>query len=173
VNRRYCFAAPDSAVTGFTTWLQGSAVGVWTRESPSIWAYPTVLTLHTVGFGVLVGANAVIDFRLLGFAPRLPIPSLAPLYRFMWAGFVINAVTGAMLFASDATTKAGQPVFYIKLTLIALALVVTAVIRRTLERGGPALRESDAGPGPCGRLAALSLVLWAGAVTAGRLMAYL
>ena len=147
-------------------------MGVWTRESPSIWAYPTVLTLHTVGFGVLVGANAVIDFRLLGFAPRLPIPSLAPLYRFMWAGFVINAVTGAMLFASDATTKAGQPVFYIKLTLIALALVVTAVIRRTLERG-PALREADAGPGPCGRLAALSLVLWAGAVTAGRLMAYL
>jgi len=159
-------------VTDFTTWLQGSAVGVWTRESPSIWAYPTVLTLHTVGLGVLVGANAVIDFRLLGFAPRLPIPSLAPLYRFMWAGFVINAVTGAMLFASDATTKARQPVFYIKLTLIALALVVTAVIRKTLERG-PALREVDPGPGPCRRLAALSLVLWAGAVTAGRLMAYL
>ncbi len=153
-------------------WLQGSAVGVWTRESPSIWAYPTVLTLHTVGLGVLVGANAVIDFRLLGFAPRLPIPSLAPLYRFMWAGFAINAVTGVMLFASDATTKATQPVFYIKLTLIALALVVTAVIRRDVERG-LALRDADLSPRPSRRLAALSLLLWAGAVTAGRLMAYL
>ena len=153
-------------------WLEGSAVGVWTRESPSIWAYPTVLTLHTVGLGVLVGANAVIDFRLLGFAPRLPIPSLAPLYRFMWAGFVINAATGVMLFASAATTKAKQPVFYIKLTLIALALVVTAVIRRTGERG-PALHDADPSAGPGRRLAALSLLLWAGAVTAGRLMAYL
>jgi hypothetical protein len=159
-------------VTGFATWLEGSAIAVWTRESPSIWAYPTVLTLHTAGLGVLVGANAVIDFTLLGFAPRLPVLSLAPLYRFMWGGFAINAVTGVMLFASDATTKARQPVFYIKLTLIALALVVTAMIRRTVDRG-PALRAAGSGPGPGRRLAALSLLLWAGAVTAGRLMAYL
>jgi hypothetical protein len=159
-------------LTDFAVWLEGSAVGVWTRESPSIWAYPTVLTLHTVGLGVLVGANAVIDFRLLGFAPRLPIPSLSPLYRFMWAGFAVNAVTGVMLFASNATTKAKQPVFYIKLTLIVLALVLTAVIRRTVERG-PALRDADLSSRPVRRLAALSLLLWAGAVTAGRLMAYL
>jgi hypothetical protein len=147
-------------------------VGVWTRESPSIWAYPTVLTLHTVGLGMLVGANAVIDFRLLGFAPRLPLPSLDPLYRFMWVGFAINAVTGVMLFASDATAKARQPVFYIKLTLIALALVTTAVIRRTVACA-PALRDGERKPEPGRRLAALSLLLWAGAITAGRLMAYL
>lgn len=159
-------------MTNFTIWLEGSALAVWTRESPSIWAYPTVLTLHTVGLGVLVGANAVIDFRLLGFAPRLPILSLAPLYRFMWAGFIINALTGVMLFATNATTKARQPVFYIKLLLIALALVVTASIRRTVERDAA---FDDAAPAaPRGRrLAALSLVLWTGVVTAGRLMAYL
>ena len=159
-------------MTNFATWLQGSAVAVWTRESPSIWAYPTVLMLHTVGLGVLVGANAILDFRLLGFAPRLPIPSLSPLYRFMWAGFAINAVTGAMLFASDATTKATQPVFYVKLTLIVFALVVTARIRRAVERG-PARPDADVSPGPGRGLAALSLLLWAGAITAGRLMAYL
>ena len=159
-------------MTDFTIWLESSALGVWTRESPSIWAYPTVLTLHTVGLGVLVGANCVIDFRLLGFAPRLPIPSLAPLYRFMWAGFVVNAITGAMLFVSNATTKARQPIFYVKLLLIAVALLVTAVIRRTLARdlspGG-----ADPTPAQARRLAALSLALWTGAIAAGRLMAYL
>jgi len=159
-------------VANFTIWLEGSALAVWTRESPSIWAYPTVLTLHTVGLGVLVGANAVIDFRLLGFAPRLPIPSLAPLYRFMWGGFGINAVTGVLLFAINATTKARQPVFYIKLLLIALALLVTAAIRRTAERGSAFDDAAPAGP-RARRLAALSLLLWAGVVTAGRLMAYL
>ena len=156
----------------FTSWLQGTAVAVWTRESPSIWAYPTVLMLHTVGLGMLVGANAVMDFRLLGFAPRLPIASLAPLYRFMWTGFAINATTGAMLFASDATVKARQPIFYVKLALIALALVVTAMIRREVERGRAAgAGEASAAPGR--RLAAVSLLLWAGAIAAGRLMAYL
>ena len=160
-------------MTGFAAWLQGSAVGVWTRESPSIWAYPTVLTLHTVGLGILVGANAVIDFCLLGFAPRLPIASLAPLYRFMWAGFAMNAITGVMLFASDATTKAAQPVFYIKLTLIGLALVTTAMIRTTVTRATPLPSADASRASRITRLATLSLLLWAAAITAGRLMAYL
>lgn len=147
-------------------------MGVWTRESPSIWAYPTVLTLHTVGLGILVGANAVIDFRLLGFAPRLPIAALDPLYRFMWAGFVMNAITGAMLFASDAAAKAVQPVFYIKLALIAIALVVTALIRAATTRASAA-GGGDPKPRAGRRLAALSLLLWTGAIAAGRLMAYL
>jgi hypothetical protein len=159
-------------VPDIPAWLQGTAVAVWTRESPSIWAYPTVLMLHTVGLGVLVGANAVIDFRLLGFAPRLPISSLAPLYRFMWAGLAVNGTTGALLFASDATTKARQPVFYVKLTLIVLALAATAMIRRAIERGR-ASGDADLSARPGRRLAALSLLLWAGAIAAGRLMAYL
>jgi hypothetical protein len=159
-------------VTNVTAWLEASALGVWTRESPSIWAYPTVLTLHTVGLGVLVGASAIIDFRLLGFAPRLPLPSLSPLYRFIWAGFTINAVTGVMLFVSNATSKARQPVFYVKLALIAAALVVTAAIRRAVERS-PARGDADVTRPPVKRLAALSLLLWTGAIAAGRLMAYL
>jgi len=156
----------------FTTWLQGTAVAVWTRESPSIWAYPTVLMLHTVGLGMLVGANAVMDFRLLGFAPRVPIASLAPLYRFMWTGLAINATTGALLFASDAELKARQPIFYVKLALIVLALVVTAMIRRAVERGRAA-GAGEASPAPGRRLALVSLLLWAAAIAAGRLMAYM
>jgi hypothetical protein len=37
--------------------LENSGFGTWLRESPSIWAYPAVLTLHTLGLGVLVGGN--------------------------------------------------------------------------------------------------------------------
>jgi hypothetical protein len=51
------------------------------RVSIHLGAYPTILTLHTVGLGIVVGANAVIDFRLLGFAPRMSLPSLTPLFR--------------------------------------------------------------------------------------------
>jgi len=159
-------------VAGFAIWLENSAVGVWTRESPSIWAYPTVLTLHTVGLGVLVGANTIVDLRLLGFAPRLPLPALAPLYRFMWAGFVINAVTGVLLFIANATTKSTQPVFYIKLALIAAALAVTAAIRKAVARDR--LRsDDDTVAAPTLGLAIASLLLWTGAIVAGRLMAYL
>ena len=160
-------------MTALSIWLENTAIGVWTRESPSIWAYPTILTLHTVGLGMLVGANAIIDLRLLGFAPRLPLPSLAPLYRFMWAGFAINAITGVLLFFANATTKSTQPVFYLKLALIAAALVVTAAIRKAVARDRPSGLDSTARVMSPARLAVVSLVLWTGAIAAGRLMAYL
>jgi hypothetical protein len=153
-------------------WLEGTALATWTRESPSIWAYPAILTLHTVGLGIVVGANAVVDFRLLGFAPRIRIPSLSPLFRIMLWAFVLNAVTGLVLFMSDATTKSAQPVFYIKLTFIAFALWSALVLRRALRRE-PEHADWELVPSRYKRLALLSLMLWAGAITAGRLMAYL
>jgi hypothetical protein len=39
------------------TWFEYSGFGIWLRESPSMWAYPAVLTLHTIGLGVFVGGN--------------------------------------------------------------------------------------------------------------------
>jgi uncharacterized protein DUF6644 len=159
-------------VADFVAWLERTGLATWTRESGSIWAYPTILTLHTVGLAVVVGANAVVDLRLLGFAPRLPVPSLGPLFRIVWWAFALNAVTGVVLFMSDATIKARQPVFYVKLTVIGLALWNTALVRRAVNRE-PALREPQITPPHCRRLAITSLLLWLGAITAGRLMAYL
>jgi hypothetical protein len=152
-------------------WLEATALATWTRESPSIWAYPTILTLHTVGLGIVVGANAVIDFRLLGFAPRISVPSLSPLFRLILWAFVLNAATGLLLFMAEATMKSKQPIFYIKLTFIALALWNTDLVRR-------GMLDDSASGGPLNspryrRLAIVSLVLWSAAITAGRLMAYL
>lgn len=151
-------------------WLEATALATWTRESPSIWAYPLVLTLHTVGLGIVVGASAVIDLRFLGVARRISIPSLAPLFRIILWAFVLNTVTGVLLFIADATHKAGQTVFYIKLGLIALALWNT-ILARHVVLGQP---QNDAAPSSRhSRLAVISLLLWFGAITAGRLMAYL
>lgn len=151
--------------------IEGSALATWTRESPSIWAYPTILTLHTFGLAIVVGANAVIDFRLLGLAPRIPVLSLRPLFPVMWWAFALNFVTGVVLFTADATTKAGQRVFYVKLALIVLAFLVTKFVRRGLGQ------QDHLSNGPVAAnlrtLAILSLALWTGAIVAGRLLAYL
>lgn len=149
-------------------WLEGTALATWTRESPSIWAYPTILTLHTVGLGIVVGASAVIDLRLLGFARRIALRALSSLFRIIAVAFALNAATGIILFMSDAAKKGRQPIFYIKLALIALALWDTFLARRLV-------RADDAGDlGLIGRLVGVSsLILWVAAITAGRLMAYL
>jgi hypothetical protein len=153
-------------------WLEGTALATWVRESPSLWAYPAVLTLHTAGLGIVVGASAVIDLRLLGYASRIRIATLAPLFKLMAVAFVLNAATGIMLFIADATTKSRQPVFYIKLLLIFVALWCTFATRRIVHDNSEQT-ELDIVPSHGARLATASLLLWAGAITAGRLMAYL
>ena len=151
-------------MTALLAAIEGSALATWVRESPSIWAYATILTLHTVGLAIVVGVNVVVDLRLLGGAPRIPLPSLRALFPIMWWGFALNFATGVLLFMADATTKSGQTVFYVKLALIAIALLVARTIAKRL-------RQQD--DGHLRILAMLSLLLWAGAIVSGRLMAYL
>ena len=138
--------------------IEGSTLAAWVRESPSIWAYATILTLHTVGLAIVVGANVVVDLRLLGWATAIPLTALRAAFPIMWAGFAINFATGVLLFMADATTK-----FYVKLTCITLALIVARTISKRLRQQDDRLRA----------FAIASLFLWAGAIVAGRLMAYL
>ena len=149
------------------TALENSGFGTWLRESPSIWAYPAVLTLHTLGLGVLVGASAVLDLRLLGWARGIPLASLERLFPVMWAGFWVNAISGVALFVGDASTKGTTRIFASKLVIIVVAVLVVRALRRTVYGGASPVESS------MGRvLAASSLVLWFLAIVTGRYMAY-
>lgn len=155
----------------FFTWLQETPFAHWVASDPSLLAYPTILTLHTVGMAIVVGTCVVMDLRLLGIATDVPLTALKGAPRLVWTGFIINAATGIALFTTDAEHKATQTVFFVKLSLIFLALAVYARMRTLVfndPRAGvlPLPREVKA-------LAILSLILWTGATVAGRLMAYL
>ncbi|MEQ1948518.1 MAG: hypothetical protein ABL995_15105 [Bryobacteraceae bacterium] len=141
--------------TGFSTWI---------RESGSIWAYPIVLTLHTIGLGMLVGFNWAVDLRLLGVGEQIPVLSMDRFFPWMWWGFWINAASGLVLTIADATTKMTSWVFGVKLALIACAIIVLRQIHKQVF-----VKQSSDGKA----LAAISLVLWILATTAGRLMAYI
>ena len=75
-------------------WLESLPSSVWVRESGSLWSYPTVLFLHTVGLAFAVGMSAVISLRVLGAAADMPLPALEPFYRVLWIGFWVNAASG-------------------------------------------------------------------------------
>ena len=149
--------------------LEGSAFSAWVRESPSIWAYPTILTLHTVGLGVLVGANWMVDLRVLGFARAIPVTVLSRAFPIMWAGFWLNAVTGAVLFAGDPTTKGTTAVFMWKLVIVAVGVVLMIALKRKLY--GRSIDNRTASTG-VRTLATTSLVPYIAAIAPGRWMAY-
>jgi hypothetical protein len=149
--------------------LENSGFGTWLRESPSVWAYPAILTLHTLGLGVLVGGNAVLDLRLLGWGRAIPLEPLEKLFPIMWAGFWVNGISGVALFIGDATTKGTTWVFMTKLAIILVGVVMLVALRRTVYGRGAAAAVVT----PTSRaLAAASLVLWFLAIVTGRYMAY-
>ena len=155
----------------FLAGIENSGFATWVRESSSVWAYPTVLFLHSIGLGFLVGVNAAINLGILGFTPRLPLAPFEKFFPVMWFGFWVNAASGVVLLMIDATTFLANPVFYFKIVFIGLAIVVLRLLQKKVFRD-PLL---DKRPMPMNVkiLAGVSLLLWTGAITAGRLTAYI
>ena len=152
----------------FYIWLEATSLSTWLRESPSLWAFPFVLILHTVGLAFFVGTNVAWDVRVLGFSLGIPLEALRRYFLVMWAGFWINAFSGVLLLIAYPTKALTNPLFYAKLALIAFGIVLAFRIRR--EVSGLAAR-ADAPP-MARMLAAVSLVCWIAVIFAGRLLAY-
>ena len=152
----------------FFVWLEATSLSTWLRESPSLWAFPFVLILHTVGLAFFVGTNVAWDVRVLGFSLGIPLEALRRYFLVMWAGFWINASSGVLLLIAYPTKALTNPLFYAKLALIAFGVVLAFRIRR--EVSGLAAR-ADAPP-MARMLAAVSLVCWIAVIFAGRLLAY-
>jgi hypothetical protein len=146
------------------TWLETTSLSLWLVESPSLFAFPGILAAHTVGLGLLAGLSAAFDLRLLGVARGVPPAAFARLRPVMLFGFWLNLATGLLLVLAYPTKALTNPVFYLKLGLIAVALVVLRAQLRVAHESLVSPRTR--------RLAVVSLVVWAAAISAGRLLAY-
>jgi len=154
----------------FFHWLEQLSFSAWVRESPSTFAFPTVLLLHTIGMGLCVGVNAAIDLRILGIAPAIKLAPMERFFPILWFGFTMNAITGTILVMQDASSKLTNLDFYAKMVFIALALVNLRQIRKKVF--GDPMVQTGAFTSSAKRLAVLSLFFWIGAITCGRLLAY-
>lgn len=154
--------------------IEDSALSNWIRGSDSLLAFPAIITLHTIGMGFLAGGSAAIDLRILGFAPGLSLKAMGWFLPLLWLAFAVNAVSGLLLLAAYPTKALTNPVFYLKLCLIALAVWLVHHIGRTVllvpDAGQSALPDSL--PRHARWLAFTSLASWIALITAGRLLAY-
>ena len=150
------------------TWLEATPFSTWLRDSPSLWVFPFILILHTVGLAFFVGANVAWDVRVLGFSPGIPLDALRRYFVVMWAGFWVNAVSGVLLLIAYPTKALTNPLFYTKLGLIALAIVLALRIRREVNGTG----HGTGVPALARTLAGASLACWIAVIFAGRLLAY-
>ena len=146
--------------------IERMSLSVWIRESPSLLAFPFILFLHTLGLAMLAGLNVGLDVWLLG-RRKLPPFELPNIYRVMWLGFGINALSGLLLLAAYPAKALTNWVFFVKLLCIAIALWVLQHLKGELAATG----EHDVST-RVRRLAFASLLLWTVTIFAGRLLAY-
>ena len=151
--------------------IENSAYAVWVRESPSIFAYTTILSLHAMGLAIIVGLNIVVALRLLGFMPGLSVAPLRKLFPWLYVGFTVNAFSGLSLLAANLRNDLENWMFLLKLGFVALAMANLELTRmRVFDR--PGAYTSPQLPAHARHFALISMILWGLAIVSGRLTAY-
>lgn len=137
--------------------------------------FPLLESFHVVAATFLVGAIAMLDLRLLGFADRQHRVSRIASDVLPWtiAAAIVAVLTGIPLFTTRALHYAHNPAFQIKVALLVLALVNMAWFHLRTERSISAW-DNDATPVTAARLAGLaSMIVWAGVLLSGRWVGHL
>jgi hypothetical protein len=151
-------------------WIEHSALSDWIRGSDCICAFPMIVTLHNIGMAFLAGCGIAIDLRVIGFAPGIPLRPMARLLPLMWLAFAVNATTGVLLLIAYPTKALTNPLFYVKIGLVAVALtLVYRVATDVLSAAGPETKPFAA---KARTLAGASLAAWLALIAAGRYLAY-
>lgn len=156
----------------FCQWLANTDGSIALHES--LYMYPIVESMHVLTLCLFVGMTMIMDLRLTGLAlRRVPASEVVErLQPWIFAGFFIMTVTGVLLFYAIPVRSYQNIFFRAKVVFLVLAglnawAFHTGVFTRVSSWG------RDASPPARARLAGIaSLVLWAGVIFAGRMIAY-
>ena len=138
-----------------------------------LWLYPGVEIVHTVGFILLVGSVVMFDLRVLGLSKRISVRALSR-HLLPWSvgALLLILPTGLLMFSAHAGDFLANRAFQLK-----MALLLAAGMNAAFFHVGPyqSVKSWDVdAPAPlAAKLSvALSLVLWLGVISCGRLLAY-
>jgi hypothetical protein len=156
-------------IEGVLAWLQSTWIATAVAENDIL--FPWIESVHVLAIVIVVGTISIVDLRLLGVA-SLDISAkrlMHDVIPYTWGAFAIAAITGSLMFSSDATHYAHNRLFQIKLVMLALAGLNMAVFHlfseRDIERW-----DVHGGSTPVAAKAAavISLMAWIAVVSLGR-----
>ena len=128
----------------------------------SRWLYGLVSVVHFSAVFFCVGTIVVLDLRILGAASRNQTPSLLAeqLRPWTWIGLAAVAVSGFLLFATEAGSFATATPFRLKIVVVVLATVSALAAEWSLPRWD----RAPAMPVTAKVVALISILLWLGAM---------
>jgi hypothetical protein len=145
-----------------------------TRIRDSLFLFPLIESTHVFGLALVFGTIAIIDLRLLGIAStERPFARMwSDILKWTWAAFALTALTGALMFITNARVYYHNFFFRTKMLLLLLTginmLVFDLTARRTVHRWDKAPSAPRAGR----LVAGLSLAMWIGIIFMGRIIGF-
>ena len=157
---------------GIFEWLDTLESSIALRESLN--AYPALLTAHVVSMCLFAGLIAFWDLRLVGFALKRVSVTEIPTRIFPWAltGFAISCGTGLVLLYSKPLTYFTNFYFWLKMAMLIVAGINMIVFHFTTYKTVEAWKKDEVLPRSAQFAGVVSLVLWIGIISTGRMMAY-
>ena len=132
-----------------------------------------MITLHSLGLAVMVGLSVVLSLRVLGWFPDIPFSSLSRLLKIAWVGFIINFISGACLFAAQATTYISDFEFLLKMALVIIGAMLVGTLQTMVAEGASEWSRATPPPAAVRAVASFAIAAWTGGMITGRLIAYL
>jgi hypothetical protein len=151
--------------------IENSSIGTTMRESNYYWMLNGT---HVLGIALSAGAIFWFDLRAMGL--NMLHMRISEVYRqingWMNFGFILMIITGALLFWARAAASYSNVYFRIKLVGLLLAGANAAYFNFKTKRGIAGWDTSGHPPLNVRMAGLFSIILWAGVIAAGRLMAY-
>jgi len=153
---------------GFLNWLQGTPIAVAIRENEIL--FPWIESFHVLAIVLVVGTISIVDLRLIGLASRNRAVTVVmrDVLPYTWTAFAVAAVTGSLLFSTNALKYAHNFYFQAKMALLLLAgcnmVIFHLVGTREIARWGTAERTPVVAKAAGG----ISLLAWIAVVACGR-----
>lgn len=150
------------------------ATGLATKIRDSVFLFPMIESTHVIGLALVFGTIAVIDLRLLGIASthRSFQRMASEILKWTWAAFALTALTGALMFTTNASVYYHNFYFRTKMLLLALTGINMLFFELTAARTMDSWDQAPSAPRAGKAVAALSLALWIGVICVGRLIGF-
>jgi hypothetical protein len=154
------------------TELENSPFSTWVRGD-SLWGWPFVVTVHTLGTAVVIGLIFVITLRLLGLFETIPYTSLKRLFPVLWVAFALEFVTGVMLWATKPTRYSADGAFLLKVLFIIVGVVLTVYLYGAMKREAATWETAGAVSSDGVKFVAPTLLAWCVVLIFSRMTAML
>lgn len=156
----------------FCQWLSETSLSQLIQTSK--WMIPLLQTTHILAIALVFTSALLVNMRIWRlFDPDRPLPEIAARFvPVIWQVLLVLLVTGALLIIAEPRRSLQNTSFYLKMTLLAAALLSLLVLQWSLRRD-PNFWDKTVARRVVGRLAALgSTLIWCGVLFAGRWIAY-